>query len=190
MSGPLESIPTATILLRHASRTLNPRIPPIARQNVSILTCRIAIISRDKLRKEKSAKNPDLRRCVAHNSLLRRSMEEAHHNIRKNIASLRFEDDEDDSPGMITQSPSESPSSVIRCTINMAVKAMARRQRSEGLVRIASSSQEPEGKKPMNNYRRYYATRLVSGRKKLHPPAGYTTCPRGGLMTSPLDAIT
>ncbi|GIJ90573.1 hypothetical protein Asppvi_009531 [Aspergillus pseudoviridinutans] len=174
MSGPLETIPTATILLRHVSRSLNPRIPPIARHSVSILPCRIAIISRDKLRKETSAKNPDLRRCVAHNSLLRRSMEETHSNIRKSMTSLRFEDDEDDSPGMITQSPSQSPSSIIRSTINSAVKAMAHRRRSEDLVGLASTSQEPDGKKPMNDYRRYYATRLVSGRKRRHPPTGYT----------------
>ncbi|GFF41947.1 hypothetical protein IFM51744_04976 [Aspergillus udagawae] len=175
MSRPLESLPTATILLRHSSRALNPRIPPIARQSISILPCRIAIISRDKLRKETLTKNPDLRRCVAHNSLLRRSMEESHSNIRKSMTSLRFEDDEDDSPGMFTQSPSDSPSSNIRSTINAAVKAMAHRHRSENLVRLASSSGEPDGTKPMNNYRRYYPTRVVSGRRKQHPPAGHTT---------------
>ncbi|GFG12730.1 hypothetical protein IFM61606_05068 [Aspergillus udagawae] len=174
MSGPLESLPTATILLRHASRGLNPRIPPIARQRISILPCRIAIISRDKLRKETLTKNPDLRRCVAHNSLLRRSMDEAHSNIRKSMTSLRFKDDEDDSPGVITQSTSESPSSIIRSTINAAVKAMASRHRSENLVRMDSSPGEPDGTKPMNTHRRYYLTRLVSDRKKLHPPAGHT----------------
>ncbi|GAQ11864.1 hypothetical protein ALT_9185 [Aspergillus lentulus] len=169
MAGPLEALPTATILLRNATRALNPRIPPIARQSVSILPCRIAIISRDKLRKESLAKNPNLRRCVAHNSLLRRSMEEAHHNIRKRMSSLYFEDDEDDSPALTSQLSSESPSSSIRSTINAAVKAMARRQRSEGLVRMASSSssQEPDGKKPLAKYRRYYAPRL-----RVHRPAG------------------
>ncbi|KAF7128411.1 hypothetical protein CNMCM5793_003141 [Aspergillus hiratsukae] len=180
MSGPLETIPTASTLLRHASRSLNPRIPPIARQSVSILPSRIAIISRDKLRKETSAKNPDLRRCVAHNSLLRRSMQEAHHNIRRRMTSVRFgddgdddEDDDDDGQDMPTQSPSESPSTIIRNTITAAVKAMAHRRRSEGLVQMASSSREPDGVKPISRYRRYYAPRLVSGRK-LFPPAGYT----------------
>ncbi|EAW20250.1 uncharacterized protein NFIA_098830 [Aspergillus fischeri NRRL 181] len=167
MSGSLEALPTATNLLRNATRALNPRIPPMARQNISILPCRIAIISRDKLRKESLAKDPDLRRCVAHNSLLRRSMEEAHHNIRKRMSSLYFEDDEDDSPVMTSQIPSESPSSIIRSTINAAVKAMARRQRSEGLLRMASSSQEPDGKKPLVKFRRYYAPRL-----RVHRPAG------------------
>ncbi|PKX91114.1 uncharacterized protein P174DRAFT_463256 [Aspergillus novofumigatus IBT 16806] len=144
MAGPLEALPTATILLRNATRALNPRIPPIARQSISILPCRIAIISRDKLRKESLAKNPDLRRCVAHNSLLRRSMEEAHHNIRRRMSSLYFEDDEDGT--------------------------MGRRQRSEGLDRMASSSsssQESDGKKPLVKYRRYYAPRL-----RVHRPAG------------------
>ncbi|RLL93212.1 hypothetical protein CFD26_101957 [Aspergillus turcosus] len=171
MSGSLKTLPTATILLRHASRSLNTRIPPIARQSVSILPCRIAIISRDKLKKETSSKTPDLRRCVAHNSLLRRSMEEAHHNTRKRMASLHFEDDVEDGPDMPTQTPSESPSSIIRNTITAAVKAMARR-RSEGLVRMASSS-ESNGNKRINSYRRYYAPRLVSARK-LFPSAGYT----------------
>ncbi|RHZ46585.1 uncharacterized protein CDV56_101933 [Aspergillus thermomutatus] len=129
MSGSLETLPTASILLRHASRP-NPRIPPIARQSVSILPCRIAIISRDKLKKEASTKNPDLRRCVAHNSLLRRSMEEAHNNIRNRMAPFRFEDDDDDSPDMTTQSPSESFPSIIRSTITTAVKAMVHRRRS------------------------------------------------------------
>lgn len=177
MSGSLEILPTATILLRHASRSLNPRIPPIARQSVSIPPCRIAIISRDKLKKETSSKTPDLRRCVAHNSLLRRSMGEAHHNIRRRMASLRFGDDDDDEddedgPDMPSQTPSESPSSIIRNTITTAVKAMAHRQQSEGLVRMASSS-ESDGKKRINSYRRYFTPQLISGRK-LFPPAGYT----------------
>ncbi|RHZ70289.1 hypothetical protein CDV55_103055 [Aspergillus turcosus] len=185
MSGSLETLPTATILLRHASRSLNPRIPPIARQSVSILPCRIAIISRDKLRKETSSKTPDLRRCVAHNSLLRRSMEEAHHNTRKRMTSLHFEDDDENSPDMPTQTPSESPSSIIRNTITAAVKAMARR-RSEGLVRMASSS-ESNGNKRINSYRRYYAPRLVSARK-LFPSAGSIFL-NGGYRTARLAGL-
>jgi hypothetical protein len=95
-------------------------------------------------------------------------MEEAHHNIRKRMSSLYFDDDEDDSPVMASHIPSESPSSIIRSTINAAVKAMARRQRSEGLDRMASSSsQGPDGKKPLVKYRRYYAPRL-----RVHRPAG------------------
>jgi hypothetical protein len=101
-------------------------------------------------------------------------MEEAHHNIRKRMSSLYFDDEEDDSPVMTSQIPSESPSSIIRSTINAAVKAMARRQRSEGLDRMASSSsssssssQGPDGKKPLVKYRRYYAPRL-----RVHRPAG------------------
>ncbi|EAL85368.1 hypothetical protein KXX16_005455 [Aspergillus fumigatus] len=167
MSGSLEALPSATNLLRNATPALNPRIPPIARQNMSILPCRIAIISRNKLRKESLAKNPDLRRCAAHNSLLRRSMEEAHHNIRKRLSSLSLEHDEVDGPVMIPQIPSESQSSIIRSTINAAVKAMTCRQRSEGLLWTASSSQEPDEKKPLVNFRRYCAPSL-----RVHRPAG------------------
>jgi hypothetical protein len=87
------------------------------------------------------------------------------------MSSLYFDDEEDDSPVMTSQIPSESPSSIIRSTINAAVKAMARRQRSEGLDRMASSSspssQGPDGKKPLVKYRRYYAPRL-----RVHRPAG------------------
>ncbi|KAE8350340.1 hypothetical protein BDV28DRAFT_43134 [Aspergillus coremiiformis] len=117
----------SSVFVRHASRT-NTRIPPIARRSASPLPCRMAMLSRDKLQREAAAKNPDLRRCVGHQRLLRRSIEVAHEDMKKAVASFQLEDSDDEDDGIPTEDFSNSPSPMIREQITKAVKAMVKRR--------------------------------------------------------------
>ncbi|KKK26077.1 hypothetical protein ARAM_005916 [Aspergillus rambellii] len=68
----------------------------MARRSSSPMPCRIAIMSKNKLHKEAAAKDPDLRRCLGHHRLLRRSIQEAHSEMQKYMASVRLESDDDE----------------------------------------------------------------------------------------------
>ncbi|KAE8137973.1 hypothetical protein BDV38DRAFT_245983 [Aspergillus pseudotamarii] len=129
MSGSLDTLtrPSA-FFVRHASRTsTNTRIPPIARRSASPLSCRMAMLSRDKLERETAAKNPNLRRCLGHRRLLRRSIEAAQQDMRKAMASFKLEDS-DDEDEILEDDYEPSPSPIIREQITRAVRAMVRRR--------------------------------------------------------------
>lgn len=129
MSGSIETLtrPSA-FFVRHTSRTsTNTRIPPMARRSASPLSCRMAMLSRDKLERETAAKNPDLRRCLGHQRLLRRSIEAAKEDMRKAMASFKLEDS-DDEDEILEDDYEPSPSPMIREQITRAVKAMVRRR--------------------------------------------------------------
>ncbi|KAE8409041.1 hypothetical protein BDV37DRAFT_140048 [Aspergillus pseudonomiae] len=137
MSGSLETLakPSA-FFVRHVRTNAISRIPPIARRSASPLPCRMAVLSRDKLEREAAAKSPDLRRCLGHQRLLRRSIEAAQEDARKAMASFQLEesDDEDEIFGDDEDAP---PSPMIREQITKAVKAMIKR-------RAASQVQETD----------------------------------------------
>ncbi|OGM50960.1 hypothetical protein ABOM_000509 [Aspergillus bombycis] len=128
MSGSLETLakPSA-FFVRQVSRTsTNARIPPIARRSASPLPCRMAVLSRDKLEREAAAKNPDLRRCLGHQRLLRRSIEAAQEDARKAMASFRLEESDEDE--IFEEDFEAPPSPMIREQITKAVKAMVKRR--------------------------------------------------------------
>ncbi|KAE8155265.1 hypothetical protein BDV25DRAFT_167714 [Aspergillus avenaceus] len=142
MSGSVETFAKpSNFFMRHASRT-NTRIPPIAHRSSSPLPCRMAVLSRDKLHKETSAKNPDLRRCLGHQRLLRHSIEVAQEDMRKTMASFKLEDsdDEDDIPGR----DFNSPSPMIREQITKAVKAMVKRRAATPAHKSDFLSEQPQ----------------------------------------------
>ncbi|KAE8374919.1 hypothetical protein BDV26DRAFT_295522 [Aspergillus bertholletiae] len=147
MSGSIETLAKpSSFFLRHASRARsNTRIPPIAQRSASPLPCRMVVLSRDKLQREVAAKNPDLRRCLGHQRLLRRSIEVAQEDIRKTMASFRLEDsDEEDAiqeDAIQDEDVEEPPSPMIRKQITKAVKAMAKR-------RAANQTQETDNANP------------------------------------------
>ncbi|PWY80768.1 hypothetical protein BO94DRAFT_496269 [Aspergillus sclerotioniger CBS 115572] len=153
-------------LMRQASRT-NSRIPPIARRSVSPFPCRMAVLSRDKLQKETSTKSPDLRRCLAHQRLLNRSIEAAQHDVRSRMASYQLEDDDDEitpcnPPAEATAVP------IIRVQITNAVRAMVKRRAADqkelggGLARVSAHSEKPSStKKSLRN-----VPRVVFGRRR------------------------
>ncbi|KAL4893242.1 hypothetical protein BDV59DRAFT_177842, partial [Aspergillus ambiguus] len=126
MFGSAEALPKSPVMfMREASRT-NTRIPPIARRSSSPMPCRMAKLSHDKLQREAGAKSPDLRRCLGHQRLLRRSIEVAQEDMRKTVASFQLDDSDDDSDDDFY----EVPSSPIREQITNAMKAMVKRRTS------------------------------------------------------------
>ncbi|KAE8421959.1 hypothetical protein BDV36DRAFT_246340 [Aspergillus pseudocaelatus] len=145
MSGSLETFtrPSA-FFVRHASRTsTNTRIPPIARRSASPLSCRMAMLSRDKLERETAAKNPNLRRCLGHQRLLRRSIEAAQEDMRKAMASFKLEDS-DDEDEILEDDYEPSPSPVIREQITRAVKAMVRRRATSQVYESDNANTAPQ----------------------------------------------
>ncbi|RAH76906.1 hypothetical protein BO86DRAFT_413537 [Aspergillus japonicus CBS 114.51] len=140
---------------RHASRltspsttTVNTRIPPIARRTTTttstsssgastIIPTHIVLLSRNKLQRETATRSPDLRRCLAHQRLLHRSIEAAQQAVRAQMAAFSLEDEdvideeeEFEDPRSYTSSPVETapPVTVIREQITGAVRAMVRRR--------------------------------------------------------------
>ncbi|KAE8369741.1 hypothetical protein BDV27DRAFT_120429 [Aspergillus caelatus] len=145
MSGSLETFtrPSA-FFVRHASRTsTNTRIPPIARRSASPISCRMAMLSRDKLERETAAKNPNLRRCLGHQRLLRRSIEAAQEDMRKAMASFKLEDS-DDEDEILEDDYEPSPSPVIREQITRAVKAMVRRRATSQVYESDNANTAPQ----------------------------------------------
>ncbi|KAF7587042.1 hypothetical protein BBP40_007838 [Aspergillus hancockii] len=144
MSGPIETFtkPSA-FFVRHASRT-NTRIPPIARRSASPMPCRMVTLSRDKLQKESAAKSPDLRRCLGHQRLLRRSIEVAQEDMKKAMVSFKLEDSDDEADDLLGDDFPDSPSPMIREQITKAVKAMVKRRAASQAPEISSANAEPQ----------------------------------------------
>ncbi|KAL3441294.1 hypothetical protein BJX65DRAFT_256086 [Aspergillus insuetus] len=91
-------------LFSHAPKP-NTRIPPIliARQNqeqetaTNMRCTKLADLSKQKLWKETSTGDPDLRRCLGHHRLLRRSIQEAQEDMKRYLGEVvEYEDDSDD----------------------------------------------------------------------------------------------
>ncbi|KAL2861931.1 hypothetical protein BJX68DRAFT_223517, partial [Aspergillus pseudodeflectus] len=74
----------------------NTRIPPIlvARQNqeretsTNMRCTKLADLSKQKLWKETSTGDPDLRRCLGHHRLLRRSVQEAQEDMKRYLGEV------------------------------------------------------------------------------------------------------
>ncbi|RAL07874.1 uncharacterized protein BO97DRAFT_446543 [Aspergillus homomorphus CBS 101889] len=154
-------------LLRYASRltssttTINPRLPPIARHTTStttssaststIIPTHIVLLSRNKLQRETATKSPDLRRCLAHQRLLHRSIQAAQQAVRAQLAAATLEDEDaideeeeyEDQYSTPSSSPSETaPVTVIREQITGAVKAMVRRRAASASASTSPYSRE------------------------------------------------
>ncbi|KAE8385707.1 hypothetical protein BDV23DRAFT_164499 [Aspergillus alliaceus] len=137
MSGSIETLTRpSSFFVRHASRTTT-RIHSIARRSASPFPCRMVILSHDKLHRESAAKNPDLRRCLGHQRLLRHSIEVAQKDMKKAMAPFRLDDSGKEDDGISGDGFSNSPSPIIREQITKAVKAMVKR-------RAASQTREPD----------------------------------------------
>ncbi|KAJ1709329.1 hypothetical protein G4B11_001641 [Aspergillus flavus] len=145
MSGSLEALTRPSgFFVRHASRTsTNTRIPPIARRSASPIPSRIALLSRDKLERETAAKNPDLRRCLGHQRLLRRSIEAAQEDMRRAMASFKLEDS-DDEDEILGDDYDSSPSPMIREQITRAVKAMVKRRATSQVHETDNANSTPQ----------------------------------------------
>ncbi|OJJ68846.1 hypothetical protein ASPBRDRAFT_46123 [Aspergillus brasiliensis CBS 101740] len=164
-------------LMRQATRT-NTRIPPMARRSVSPFPCRMAVLSRDKLQKEASTKNPDLRRCLAHHTLLNRSLEAAQQDVRRRMAAFHLdEEDDDDFTTSYHSTPNEATAvPLIRVQITNAVRAMVKRRSADsqqnetlrGLTRVSAHADKAGSSQSSSNSMKGLkrVPRVVFGRRR------------------------
>lgn len=74
--------------------TMNPRLPPLA--NKTSLTYKLTSLSKQKLAREATAPDPDIRRCLGHFRLHIMSMEWAQKEMTTRINSFELEDESDE----------------------------------------------------------------------------------------------
>ncbi|THD00143.1 hypothetical protein EYZ11_000334 [Aspergillus tanneri] len=135
------------------------------------MPCRMALLSRQKLDKETSTKSPDLRRCLGHNRILRRSMEIAHEDMKKAMMTMRVDD------GPLDAKMETPPMSILRDQIASALKAVVRRRmpsdhdaKAVELTRVESNGPQ-SGEAPsvktasVSSRSRRYAAKFTFGRK-------------------------
>ena len=184
----------AAKVMRQSPR-LNSRLPPLAHRSSSPLPCRMVVLSRDKLQRESSARSPDLRRCLAHDQVLRRSIKIAQKDMKKAMAALLVDDsdsEEEFDPGSET-----APVTIIRDRIASVVKSFVRRRSPERsasppsppppssaekdrpkleLSRVSSSNSTKSSSSTtpvtsLSSRSRRYAARLGLGRRLCSPSA-------------------
>ncbi|KAJ5160332.1 uncharacterized protein N7482_007336 [Penicillium canariense] len=100
---PMPAVPNFT-------KNTNKRWPPMANRNA--LPYKLTLISKEKLAREATAPDPDLRRCVAHFRLHCGSVLWTENDMKSRISSFDFEEtdeeDEDDLPEIKTQSATQN----------------------------------------------------------------------------------
>ncbi|KAL2872042.1 uncharacterized protein BJX67DRAFT_341344 [Aspergillus lucknowensis] len=92
----VNALPKATPLAGDRSSnspSLNKRLPPLA--NRSSLTYKLTNLSKQKLAREATAPDPDIRRCLGHFRLHCLSMEWAQQEMATKITAIEFEDDDE-----------------------------------------------------------------------------------------------
>ncbi|KAJ0424702.1 hypothetical protein BJY00DRAFT_276194 [Aspergillus carlsbadensis] len=116
----VNALPQATTpLARGLSSTApstNKRLPPLADR--SSLTYKLTNLSKQKLAREATAPDPDIRRCLVHFRLHCRSIEWAQQEAATKITSFEFEDDEsEDEEVKEEQQEREEASSPVTITV-------------------------------------------------------------------------
>ncbi|EAW23908.1 uncharacterized protein NFIA_034760 [Aspergillus fischeri NRRL 181] len=192
LSEEMEVLPTTAAFFRRVSR-INTRIPPIARK--AAVPCKVANMSHDKLQQETASPSPNLRRCVGHTAVLRKSMEATQKERRRQMHRLSYY--EDNGPNYGANDRTEMDISAIREQVAKTVKAMIRRRSVTGTPRgpgsekasslARTSSREShksdtlqratEKKNRFAAKSRKYASMLVPGRRMF-------TCPSPILHTN------
>lgn len=96
--------PTPTRAAANLARkpSLNKRFPPLADR--TSLPARLTGLSRQKLAREATAPDPDVRRCLAHFRLHVASVEWTNNDVNRQIGSIEMEDDDEDCTGDEPQS--------------------------------------------------------------------------------------
>ncbi|KAJ5098850.1 hypothetical protein N7532_005851 [Penicillium argentinense] len=94
-------------------KNANKRWPPMANRNT--LPYKLTVISKEKLTREATAPDPNLRRCVAHFRLHCGSVQWTENDMKSRISSFEFEetDDEEESD----DSPADEKEDLIQKTI-------------------------------------------------------------------------
>ena len=90
----------------------------------------LAILSRHKLEQETAADEPDLRRCLGHNSVLANTMSKTRRNSDRYRKSFRLCEEDMDASSSMKKEKDQDKGSLIRAQITKTVKAMMVRRRS------------------------------------------------------------
>ncbi|KAK1147424.1 hypothetical protein N8T08_001506 [Aspergillus melleus] len=109
---------------------LNPRIPPVASKVSG--PGKLAAISQNKLQRESMSHSPDLRRCLGHHDVYRKSVKAAQENARQRIDAMSGEEEAVSGETPINTSRDETLMPHFRAQITNAVKAMVRRRYHTG----------------------------------------------------------
>ncbi|KAL5341832.1 hypothetical protein BJX70DRAFT_358066 [Aspergillus crustosus] len=83
----------------------NKRLPPLADR--SSLSFKLQNLSKQKLAREATAPDPDIRRCLTHFRLHVRSLEWAQQEMATKITSFEFEDDESEDEDIVKEDQDE-----------------------------------------------------------------------------------
>jgi hypothetical protein len=185
-SEEMEVLPTTAAFFRRISR-INTRIPPIARK--AAVPCKVANMSHGKLQQETASPSPNLRRCVGHTAVFRKSMEATQAERRRQMHHLSYYGD--DGPNYGANDRTEMDISAIREQVTRTVKAMIRRRsiastpqgiesaKSNELRRVSARKshendtlqQATEKKNKFAAKSRKYASMLVPGRRMFTCPS-------------------
>ncbi|KAL2858353.1 hypothetical protein BJX68DRAFT_262880 [Aspergillus pseudodeflectus] len=126
---PQATTPLARGLSSTAPST-NKRLPPLADR--SSLTYKLTNLSKQKLAREATAPDPDIRRCLVHFRLHCRSIEWAQQEAATKITSFEFEDDEsEDEEAKEEQQEREEASSPVTITVTPPEPEAVQAQQAE-----------------------------------------------------------
>ncbi|KAJ5946487.1 hypothetical protein N7454_003326 [Penicillium verhagenii] len=130
--------PKRPSLVDFQRNTRNKRWPPMANRNA--LPYKLTVISKEKLAREATAPDPDLRRCVAHFRLHCGSVLWTENDMKSRISSFEFEESE---------SESEDDSEHKRMNeLKLRQKSLQKSQKSSQNT-IVTVQITPEEKKPL-----------------------------------------
>ncbi|KAH8423321.1 uncharacterized protein LDX57_001079 [Aspergillus melleus] len=129
-------------MVRRGLPRLNPRIPPIASKGSG--PGKLAAISQSKLQRESMSHSPDLRRCLGHHDVYRKSVKAAQENARQRIDAMSGEEEAVSGETPINTPRDETLMPHFRAQITNAVKAMVRRRYPTG----APETTEPKVQEP------------------------------------------
>lgn len=111
-------------------RAFSPsRLSP-AMKNTHYSPSGLAILSRHKLEQEAAAEEPDLRRCLGHNSVLVNTMSKTRRNSDRYRKSFRFCEEDMVASSSMKKEKDQDKGSLIRAQITKTVKAMIVRRRA------------------------------------------------------------
>lgn len=122
--------------------TMNPRLPPLA--NKSSLTYKLTSLSKQKLAREATAPDPDIRRCLGHFRLHVMSMEWAQKEMTSRINSFELEDESDDEEEAVVDDVKEmAEQEVVPAQPSLPV---SRKEEDEDSAAVADDEEDKEAK--------------------------------------------
>ncbi|KAL2803314.1 hypothetical protein BJX63DRAFT_76798 [Aspergillus granulosus] len=147
----VNALPEAPPLARGLSSTgpsTNKRLPPLADR--SSLTYKLTNLSKQKLAREATAPDPDIRRCLVHFRLHCRSIEWAQQEAATKITSFEFEDDESEDEEAKGETAREETSSPVTITVTPSEPEAEQPEPVEETLSTPSPKEEVEAEQTIH----------------------------------------